>query len=216
MANITITPEIEEAYESGKREAEQILNDPDKMEVFLQRLEQKLDEVPLVGEQLSMVPVMISMIKSYVKGEYRECPVSTIVAMIASLLYLISPKDIIKDSIPVLGLLDDIAVIYLSWKYVIGDVDAYQKWRAEAGRETVFFNESEEEKAKKEAEIARTQKIRDTVNDKVDVVKSVVEDKTKGLGSKIKEKTKDLGSTVKEKTENVKSAVKEKAAELKK
>ena len=216
MSEIKISKEIEDAYESGKVEAERIVNDPDKMELFLQRLEQKLDDVPVVGEQLSMVPVMISMIKSYVKGEYRECPVSTIVAMIASLLYLISPKDIIKDSIPVLGLLDDIAVIYLSWKYVIGDVDAYQKWRAEAGRETVFFNESEEEKAKKEAEIARTQKIRDTVNDKVDVVKSVVEDKTKGLGSKIKEKTKDLGSTVKEKTENVKSAVKEKAAELKK
>lgn len=205
MANITITPEIEEAYESGKREAEQILNDPDKMDVFLQRLEQKLDEVPMVGEQLSMVPVMISMIKSYIKGEYRECPVSTIVAMVAALLYLISPKDIIKDSIPVLGLLDDIAVIYLSWKYVIGDVDAYQKWRAEAGRETVFFNESEEEKAKKEAEIARTQKIRDTVNDKVDVVKDVVSEKTKGLRS-----------AVKEKAETVKSAVKEKAAELKK
>ena len=205
MANITITPEIEEAYESGKKEAEQILNDPDKMEVFLQRLEQKLDEVPLVGEQLSMVPVMVSMIKSYVTGEYRGCPVSTIVAMIAALLYLISPKDIIKDSIPVLGLLDDIAVIYLSWKYVIGDVDAYQKWRAEAGRETVFFNESEEEKAKKEAEIARTQKIRDTVNDKVDVVKDVVKDKTKGVRSKVKETA-----------SSVKSTVKEKAAELKK
>lgn len=198
MEDIKITPAIENAYESGKKEAEQLVNDPDKMEVFLQRLEQKLDEVPMVGEKLSMLPVMISMIKAYVKGEYRECPVSTIVAMVAALVYLVSPKDLIKDSIPVLGLADDIAVIYLAWKYVIGDVDAYQKWRAEAGKETVFFNESEEEKARKEAEIARTKKIRDTVNEKVDVVKDVIEDKTKGLRSAIQDKAEDLKKKVTE------------------
>ena len=111
---IKITEDVEKAYESGKKEAERILNDPDKMELFLQRLEQKLDDIPVVGERLSMVPVMISMIKSYVKKEYTDVPTQTIVAMIAALLYLISPKDPIKDSIPVLGLLDDIAVLALA------------------------------------------------------------------------------------------------------
>ena len=80
---------------------------------------------------------MISMIKSYLKGEYRECPVSTIVAMIASLLYLISPKDLISDKLPVIGLLDDIAVVLLAWKYVIKDVEKYQAWRKAEGLERV-------------------------------------------------------------------------------
>ena len=203
MSEITITPQIEDAYESGKKEAEQILNDPDKMELFLQRLESKLDEVPMVGEKLSMIPVMISLIKSYVKGEYRVCPVSTPIAIIAALIYLISPKDIVNDKIPVLGLLDDIAVIYLAWKYVIGDVDAYQKWRQENGLEAVYFDESEEEKKRKEAEIARTIKIRETVNDKLETVKSVVDDKTKDIRSKIKDKAEDVKSAVKDKTSSI-------------
>ena len=131
MSDIFITPEIEEAYESGKKEAEQILNDPDKMEIFLQRLEEKLQEVPLVGEKLSMVPVMVSFIKSYIKNDYREAPVTVPIAMVAAFLYLISPKDLISDRIPVLGLADDIAVIYLASRYVKDDLEKYQAWREE-------------------------------------------------------------------------------------
>ena len=48
MSEIKITKDIEDAYESGKQEAERIVSDPDKMELFLQRLEQKLDDVPVV------------------------------------------------------------------------------------------------------------------------------------------------------------------------
>ena len=139
MSEVTITPDIEEAYESGKREAERILNDPDKMELFLQRLEQKMDDIPMVGDKLSMVPVMISFIKSYVKNDYREAPVTVPISIVAALLYLISPKDLIKDTIPVIGLLDDVAVIYLAWRYVKGDIEKYQQWRKDTGRELVYF-----------------------------------------------------------------------------
>ena len=142
MSEITVTPEIEEAYEAGKKEAEQILNNPDKMELFLQRLEQKMDDIPMIGDKLSMVPVMISFIKSYVKNDYREAPVTVPISIVAALLYLISPKDIIKDTIPVIGLLDDVAVIYLAWRYVKKDIEKYQQWRKDTGRELVYFNDS--------------------------------------------------------------------------
>ena len=142
MSEITVTPEIEEAYEAGKKEAEQILNNPDKMELFLQRLEQKMDDIPMIGDKLSMVPVMISFIKSYVKNDYREAPVTVPISIVAALLYLISPKDIIKDTIPVIGLLDDVAVIYLAWRYGKKDIDKYQQWRKDTGRELVYFNDS--------------------------------------------------------------------------
>ena len=177
MSDIKINKDVEEAFESGKAEAERLINDPDKMEIFLQRLEQKLDDIPVVGEQLSMVPVMISMIKSYVKKEYTDVPVQTIVAMVAALLYLISPKDLIKDSIPVLGLLDDIAVIALSWRYTVGEADKYQQWRREQGLESVFFNESEEEQARKEKEIERAAKFNETVEEKTKVAKEFVTEK---------------------------------------
>ena len=185
---IKITEDVEKAYESGKKEAERILNDPDKMELFLQRLEQKLDDIPVVGERLSMVPVMISMIKSYVKKEYTDVPTQTIVAMIAALLYLISPKDLIKDSIPVLGLLDDIAVLALAWRYTVGEADKYQIWRREQGLETVYFDESDEEKARKEAEMEKSEKFNKTVAEKTSKAKKVVTEKVEAAKEFVEEK----------------------------
>ena len=144
MSDVTfdeLNKDIEDAYEQGKETAEKLLNDPDKMEMFLQRAEQVIQSVPFIGEKLSMLPVMISFLKSYIKNEYREAPVTVPVSIVAALLYLISPKDIIPDKIPVLGIADDIAVIYFAWKYVKDDLELYQDWRKEHGLEVVFVEE---------------------------------------------------------------------------
>ena len=138
-----LNQDIEDAYEQGKQTAEKLLNDPDKMEIFLQRAEQVMQNIPFIGDKLSMLPVMISFVKSYVKNEYREAPVTVPVSIVAALLYLISPKDIVPDKIPVLGLADDIAVIYFAWKYVKNDIELYQDWRKENGLEILPVEEEE-------------------------------------------------------------------------
>ena len=109
------------------------------MELFLQRAEQVMQNIPFIGDKLSMLPVMISFLKSYIKNEYREAPVTVPVSIVAALLYLISPKDIVPDKIPVLGIVDDIAVIYLAWKYVADDLELYQDWRKANGLEVAGF-----------------------------------------------------------------------------
>ena len=53
-----------------------------------------------------MVPVMISLIKSYIEKEYTEIPLGTIIAVISALIYVVSPIDIIPDSIPGAGYID--------------------------------------------------------------------------------------------------------------
>lgn len=111
------------------KKAEKILEDNQKMERFLQRLEKKLKCIPLAGETLSMVPVMISLIKSYIEKEYTEIPLGTIIAVISALIYVVSPIDIIPDSIPGAGYIDDAAVIAACLKLVGSDVEEYQEWR---------------------------------------------------------------------------------------
>ena len=44
-------------------------------------------------------------------------------------LYLIKKKDLIPDSIPVIGIADDVAVLGLALKLVEQDVQAYREWR---------------------------------------------------------------------------------------
>ena len=120
---------------SNFREAEEMLKDEDKMERFLQRLEKKLKKIPLAGDKLANVPIMISMVRSYIKKEYTDIPIGTIIAIISALIYFLSPIDIVPDSIPLLGYFDDAAVVAACWKLVESDVDEYIKWRKDNNKE---------------------------------------------------------------------------------
>lgn len=113
----------------GYAEAEKMLQDVDKMERFLQRLEMKLKIVPLVGNKLAVVPIMASLLKSYIKKEYTDIPIGTIIAIISALIYFVSPIDIVPDSIPALGYFDDAAVVAACWLLVESDVNEYSTWR---------------------------------------------------------------------------------------
>lgn len=131
MNETTVVDETQagELLESNYDEATELLNDVDKMERFLQRLEEKLKIVPVVGKKLAMVPVLASLVKSYVNKEYTDIPIGTIVAIVAALIYFVSPVDLIPDSIPIIGYFDDAAVVGFCWKMVESDVKEYQSWR---------------------------------------------------------------------------------------
>ena len=75
------------------------------------------------------VKTFFSMVKDYAGGAYREVPFGTIAAIVAALAYVLSPIDAIPDFIPVVGYLDDAAVLALCLKLVGGDVDDYRRWR---------------------------------------------------------------------------------------
>ena len=128
--------DAEQALINGYAEAEETLNDTDKLEAFLQKLEQKLKTVPMVGETMSHVPAMVSLLRSYAKKEYTNIPMKSIVAITSALIYLVSPVDLIPDNIPVIGYIDDAAVIKFCWSLVESDVEEYNAWRISTGRMT--------------------------------------------------------------------------------
>ena len=72
MENVFDEQKAQEELEKGYEAAEKILNDPDKFERFLQRLEKKLKIIPKLGDKFSKVPVMASLIRSFVKKEYKD------------------------------------------------------------------------------------------------------------------------------------------------
>ncbi len=126
--------ELKKGYEKAK----EMLQDHDKMERFLQKLEQKIKLIPFAGKKLSKVPIMAALINSYVHKEYTDIPMGTIIAVISALIYFATPIDIVPDSIPVLGYFDDAAVVKTCWNMVESDINDYLKWRDENNRTIEF------------------------------------------------------------------------------
>lgn len=75
-----------------------------------------------VSKLTQKVKLFILMIRSYVKGEYREVPFKSILLIFAALIYFINPFDLIGDFIPGIGYLDDITIILWVLKSVEEDV----------------------------------------------------------------------------------------------
>lgn len=122
-------------YEKNKGRAHKLLQDTEKMDHFLVRLERKFRRIPLVGDQLAVVPAMIQLINSYRDGEYPELPLGAIISVVGTLLYLVAPIDVLPDGIPFLGYTDDVALIAIIWKLISDDVEEYHKWRKKNNKE---------------------------------------------------------------------------------
>jgi len=121
--------QIQEELGKGYKEAEELLKDSSKLENLLKRLEAKLKTIPKAGNALANVPTMILLVRSYIKKEYTEIPIGSIIAITSALIYFLSPIDLIPDAIPVVGYADDIAVIIACLKLVESDLQEYREWR---------------------------------------------------------------------------------------
>ena len=157
----------------GYEEAAKIVQDEDRLERLLQRLEKKLSLIPVAGDMLSKVPAMVSLVRSYAKGEYRDLPLGSVLAIVAAILYVVNQVDLIPDFIPGAGYLDDAAVLAVCLKLVGDDVDEYVAWRKANGkqfdlREAVMFGfgKKKEEKRKTRKESKRDRRDREKAEKK--------------------------------------------------
>ena len=109
-------------------DAYEYINNPSGLDQLLLTLEEKLRTVPEVGNTLSGLPVVIAMVKSWIKGEYEVQP-KVLATIIAAFLYFIKVKDIVPYNIPVVGVVDDVAVLMFALKVVEPEINAYRAWR---------------------------------------------------------------------------------------
>ena len=109
----------------GKEKAAAFLEDGGKMDQLLEQVEAKLESVPKAGVYLAEVPRMIALLKDHIQKDYTETPKKSLILIVAALLYLVNPKDIIPDKYLGVGLLDDAAVVAACIALTRKDLDAY-------------------------------------------------------------------------------------------
>lgn len=130
MAEQFNVDQVKEIIEGGIAQAQELMADPAKIEELMGQLQQKVKELPsAAGDALANIPLMASMVKAYVTKEYSEVSPKVVATLVSAFLYLVTRKDLIDDSVPVLGIADDVAVIALAMKLNEKELDAYKQWR---------------------------------------------------------------------------------------
>ena len=72
---------------------------------------------------------LVDLVSAYVQGDYREVSATTLVSVVAALLYSIAPLDALPDFLFGWGLLDDAAVISYVSAQVRSELEAFKQWR---------------------------------------------------------------------------------------
>lgn len=73
------------------------------------------------------------MLRSWMSGSYR-LRVSTLVAVVGALIYLVEPFDLIPDGVPVFGLMDDAALIAAVAKMNLTEISRFRNWETSLRR----------------------------------------------------------------------------------
>ena len=96
----------------------------------------KLSKIALAKEAfkhkgfIQKIPVIIRIIKSIMgKGGYKP-QFKNIILPGLVLVYLISPLDIIPDWLPVIGVLDDLALLAFAIPMLIAEAEKFVQWEA--------------------------------------------------------------------------------------
>lgn len=118
-----------EILKNGNAKAEKILNDKEKMNEFLKRLENNLNNTTLEGENFQKIPELIELLKRYVDYEYTEISQKSITTIICTLLYWLAPIDVIPDTTQGVGYDDDNMIMDTCLKQIGIELKEYQEWK---------------------------------------------------------------------------------------
>ncbi len=118
--------------ESSAAQAEGMLGDATQVNEILDQVKAQVATLPATAASaFANVPVMVSMIKGYITQEYTNVSPKVVASVLGSLLYLVKGKDLVPDSIPILGFVDDFAVIALAMKLNEPEIEEFKAWQAD-------------------------------------------------------------------------------------
>ena len=96
--------------------------------IKLKRMEKNIPEQ--LKEIWEKIKLLASLALDYLTNDYRENITTKILTrIVAALLYLVLPFDVIFDGIPLVGFSDDLIVVTKVLDSMLGELDAYKNWK---------------------------------------------------------------------------------------
>ena len=121
---------FKKSQRKNEEKAREYIADEQKTEGLLkQAIEKANDKKGTLGQAWEKLQLLTELVKAYSKGEYRRVSKGTILAVIGTILYFVSPLDIVPDFIVGLGILDDAAVIGFTIQRLSKELDEFKEWK---------------------------------------------------------------------------------------
>ena len=119
--------ELAQAVKSAKFYVE----DPQRLRALFQEAAKQAASLPRdpFQETWPYFQTMLRLIRAYYQGDYHNVAESTLVVIIAAIIYVVNPLDLIPDAIPALGFLDDATVLALAVRRTRQTLDDFMTWK---------------------------------------------------------------------------------------
>lgn len=115
--------------EFDKKSKNVTMEDINKIFQKRKEIEDKFSGNGPLGKFWSELKLLYELVNDYRKGVYREIPWKSITFIVGTLIYVLTPIDLIPDFIAVFGLSDDAAVVALCLKVINEDLQTYKQWK---------------------------------------------------------------------------------------
>ncbi len=122
--------ELYRRFSKSKTKASVLIDDKEKVKEKMDSAFKKANvNKPDLQSIWTQIELLFSLVKDYINGTYKDIPKKSIVAIVAGILYFLSPADLIPDFLLGFGLIDDVFIIGLVIKQVKKDLENYQEWK---------------------------------------------------------------------------------------
>jgi uncharacterized membrane protein YkvA (DUF1232 family) len=119
-------------FQVALQKASRILGKPGRLFLLLVTFGRKLNQTDFTKSDTTIVKekffTLGRLLRAYAQGEYREIPWKSLLLIVAAIVYFINPIDIIPDLLPIVGLTDDFAVLFMVYKSIGTDIEKFLLW----------------------------------------------------------------------------------------
>jgi len=119
-------------FQVALQKASRILGKPGRIFMLLTTLGRKVAQTNFTKADGAQVKEQFftlgRLLRAYASGDYRTIPWKSLLLIVAAILYFINPIDVIPDLLPIIGLSDDFAVLFMVYKSIGSDIEKFLEW----------------------------------------------------------------------------------------
>jgi uncharacterized membrane protein YkvA (DUF1232 family) len=125
---------LQTEFSQAVERAKSYVNDRERLSALVTEAAKKAASLPKeeFKETWAYFQTMLRLVRAYNRGDYREVAMTSLIVMVAAIIYVVNPFDLLPDWVPGLGLLDDAFILDVAIRRTHQTLDEFMTWETVA------------------------------------------------------------------------------------